>query len=498
MDLRIWTLLLNTALLCGATCAVSLPLGTLLAGLLVRTDLPGRRVAVGLLALMLFVPLYLQAAAWQAALGTQGWYTAVTGQPGWLGGWTGAVWVHAAAAVPWVVLIVGFALRLIEPELEEQALLHGSARRVFLWVTLRGAWPAIGVAALWVAVLTAREMTVTDLFVVRTFAEELYTQSAFGPPLGEKPLGILSGAGATAVLVAVGLVLCARLMPGDRPLSLRRSRAFRLGRFRWPASVFVALVMLMLVGVPVASLCSKAGVVITQADDGWQRHFSPAKCLSTVAAAPWHHRRELGWSLGIGALAATAAVVVALGLAWTARRGGLRAVPALAVTAVCLATPGPLIGLGIVWLLNRPNVTLLTWAYDRSILAPWLALFVVALPPATLILWHALRTVPGEMLDAAAVDGAGRFARLWRIVLPSRAAAIGLAWVVALALALGELGASIAVVPPGVMTFSIQIFDLLHSGVEDRVAGATLALMGLFGALAAVAARLAGRAAYGN
>ena len=91
------------------------------------------------------------------------------------------------------------------------------------------------------------------------------------------------------------------------------------------------------------------------------------------------------------------------------------------------------------------------------------------------------------------MDGAGPLARFWRIALPSRASAIGLAWVVALAAALGELVASILVVPPGVTTLSIRIFGLLHYGIEDQVAGVCLALLGLSIAVAAAVLWLARR-----
>jgi ABC-type Fe3+ transport system permease subunit len=43
------------------TLAVSVPIGTALAWFLVRTDLPGRRAALWLIGLMIFLPLYLQA-----------------------------------------------------------------------------------------------------------------------------------------------------------------------------------------------------------------------------------------------------------------------------------------------------------------------------------------------------------------------------------------------------------------------------------------------------
>ena len=241
------------------------------------------------------------------------------------------------------------------------------------------------------------------------------------------------------------------------------------------------------------SLCDKAGVLVTLKDNVWQRSWSLEKCLATVASSPWRYRREFAWSLGIGTLAATGAVVVAIGLAWLARRGGLRAVPALVATAVCLALPGPLIGLGIIRLLNWPESRMLEYLYDQPIPPPWLALFVRALPLATLVMWHALRTVPVEMLETAAVDGAGPLRRLCAIAIPSRLSAVALAWVVALAVALGDLAASILVIPPGVDTLSRLIFGMLHSGVEDRVAGICLALTAFFAGVAATAVWLAGR-----
>jgi iron(III) transport system permease protein len=46
-------------------------------------------------------------------------------------------------------------------------------------------------------------------------------------------------------------------------------------------------------------------------------------------------------------------------------------------------------------------------------------------------------------------------------------------------------------VPPGVETLSIKIFNLVHYGVEDQVAGICLALTGLLIVLAAAVTWLA-------
>ena len=500
MDPRTWSLALNTLLLCGATCAVSLPLGSVLAWLLVRTDLPGRRAGMVLLGLMLFVPLYLQAAAWHAGFGVQGWCRTAVGAPQWLQqwtlleGWRAAIWVHAMAAVPWVALIVGLGLALVEPELEQQALLDSSPRQVFFHVTLRSALPAVGVAVVWVAMATAGEAAVAELFQVRTYAEELFTR--LGPMRmspQEAVLGMGPGLAITAAVVVAVLLVCARLLPGRRPISLRRRWIFRLGPWRAPLGVAVALVLLLMVGVPLVNLCYKAGIVITRTDAGVQWNWSLRNCGQMVAGCLVDYRRELGWSLGIGALAATAAVIAAIALAWPARRGGPRALPALGVTAVGLALPAPVVGLGIIWLFNFSGSRLLLMLYDQPIPAPWMALTLRALPLATLIIWQALRSVPPELLDSAAADGAGPLRRLCCVALRCRLSAVALAWVVALAVALGDLGASFLVVPPGVETLSIRIRGLLHAGQEFEMAGICLTVVLLFAAVAGLSIWLAGR-----
>ena len=176
-----------TLLLAAGTCVISLPLGTAFAMLLRRTDVFGRRLALAVAGGMLMVPLYLQAAAWDAGFGQLGWYSSVSAGPAFpplLSGWTAAIWVHGMAAVPWVVLLVSIALAGVEPELEEDALLDGSTRQVFLHVTLpRMIGRHSRRLAGWVVLSASVEMTVTDLFRVRTYAEEIYTGFALGDSL---------------------------------------------------------------------------------------------------------------------------------------------------------------------------------------------------------------------------------------------------------------------------------------------------------------------------
>src|SRR5689334_10518592 len=90
----------NTLLLSGSVAAISVAVGAPLAFLLVRTDLIGRRTAACLLTVLLFIPLYLQAAAWQAGFASHGWFTVLTSSPPLVDVWLGAIWIQAVASIP--------------------------------------------------------------------------------------------------------------------------------------------------------------------------------------------------------------------------------------------------------------------------------------------------------------------------------------------------------------------------------------------------------------
>jgi iron(III) transport system permease protein len=47
------------------------------------------------------------------------------------------------------------------------------------------------------------------------------------------------------------------------------------------------------------------------------------------------------------------------------------------------------------------------------------------------------------------------------------------------ALSLGELSATLLVVPPGIEPLSVRLFSLLHYNVEDQVAAITLMLVSM-------------------
>jgi iron(III) transport system permease protein len=441
-----------------------------------------------MLAGLLFLPLYVQAAAWNGAIGTGGWLTQrIAGETyaaPWLAGWTGAIWIHAMGALPWMALLGAASLRTVERRLEEEALLDGRPLAVLMRVSLRRGGVGFWAATMWTVVVCATEIAVTDLFQIRTFAEEIYTEATLGP-LGALPGGLLKtdlaiGVAIIGAGVGVAIAWTVPWLPRATTIPFDASWRWRpeLGVRRCISAIAWALAMVLLAP-PLGALMWRAGIAVTQYEGTFLRSWSLVKAFTMIAESPWEHRREWGWSLAIGVIAAMTTMLIAVALSWLARRPGWRW-PLAGAVALTLAVPAPLWGVWVIGLLNHSGDSIwtpLTVLYDRTLLAPVMVQVIRTLPIVGLWVWAQLSSVPTDLLEAARIEGAGGLAQLLRVAMPLRRVGIAAAAGMALALSVSELSATLLVLPPGVTTISVRIFQLLHYGVDDRVAALALSVI---------------------
>jgi iron(III) transport system permease protein len=492
---RLLGLARNTLLLVAGTLALALPAGVVGAVLLYRTDLPGRDFFRFVALLTLFVPLPLFASGWQAALGSGGllpaafWSPPAASDPdvsptgfvwkAWGRGLNAALWIHAAAALPWVVLLVGQGLRWVEPDLEEEALTFAGPWRVLTRVTLRRSLAAVAGAALWVTLQTATEITVTDMFQVRTFGEEVYTQFVAPDSAGAVARGVV--ASLPAVLVTAALVLIAtrrweRTLP---PLETSPTvpHVYRLGPARWPCAAALAVFVTVLAGVPVSSLVWKLGL------GGNPQHWSLAVATDHLS----HVLHVRGWlvaeSLGLAGLAGAVTAVLALLTCWLALGTRWFHATVMLLIAAAWAVPGPVVGLGlkeaILFLLPSERggfIERVLYLGPSPVPALW-AYLLRFFPCAVVVLWPVVRLVPRELREAARVDGAGPVQELRHVVAPLTAPALLRAGLVVAVLALGELSAGKLVETPGSQTFAHEVFTQMHYGVTNDLAAFCLILL---------------------
>jgi len=474
------TLLSNSLFLAAGTTALALPLGTLLAAVIARTDVAGRRLLAVMLGVLLILPLLTQLSGWDALFGKLGWLSIETGsiaQP-WLAGMRGAIFIHAMAALPWAALIVGVGLLQADPQLEEAALLDASPAAVLLRVSLVRAWPFLFGTAVWLVISTTTEMTVTNIYLVNTYTEQIYNSFA----LNTDPLAVgwrlWPGLLLLTVLAAATILVLQQLAEAWTSALHRPPLAYRLGRWRTLVSTLLWAFVAVLLALPITSLALKAGFVSSRTSGGQLVHgWSLARTLEVLASAPLLFRYEFLWSLITATTAASLATLFSVLLIWFALRGGWRLFPLAMSLIAGLAVPGPLVGVAIIWLLNREAVPGFTWLYDRTIAAPALAQTIRSLPIAVLIVWPALASIPRRTLEAAALDGLGRWSQLLRIAIPQRRSALTAGWLLSAAVAFGDLSHSLLVIPPGMDTIQRRLFGLVHAGVDEQVAALSLLMV---------------------
>ena len=456
----------TTIELVGLVELIAVPIGVALAFALYRTDAFGVRYLIALLILDAFIPTPLHATAWLGAFGNVGRAQAIGSSP-ILTGLGGAAIVHATAAIPWIVVIAGLGFRAVERELEELALLDRPGLSVVFAITLRRNVAALAAATLAVTVLVAGDMTVTDLLSIRTYAEESYLQYQMGndaaatavslPPL--LCLGILIFWGGRRVLAAE---------PERLPSVNRSARTWRLGAWRAPIGLISSFVVLFLTAVPIGTLGWRAGRVGGLAAAGIAPYWSFQGLIQTIRDSCGDMIDPLKTSVVLCGPGAACAVVVAWGLAWRSRSSRPWRIVAAVSLALAFAAPGPVAGSALVVAYRD-----IAWIYDSPIIMI-LAYAARAFPYAFLTLWPAVRGLPEAYFDVARLSGLGPVRRVCEIAAPLTRGSIALAWCVAFIVAIGELPASHLVEVPGYTTLAKRIWELLHTGVESRLAGSAL------------------------
>ncbi len=145
------------------------------------------------------------------------------------------------------------------------------------------------------------------------------------------------------------------------------------------------------------------------------------------------------------------------------------------LVTVPLAVPPPLIGIGLITIWNRPVIDAVYGTYFMPVLAA-LARFT---PLAAMVLLAQLRRIDPLLIDAAHV-----FHTHWRktwlqIYLPMMSPGLLAGGFIAFSLSAGELGATLLVAPPGQATLTMRIYNYLHYGASESVAGLCLMMAGV-------------------
>ena len=473
---------LVSATLSGALAVV---VGTFLAILLERTDLPGRR-ALRVLALSpMLIPPFVGAIAWLSLLGPSSalnrWWEAQFGQPLWnLYGGDGVIFLLTLHSFPIAMMIVTAALKRVPADLEQAARIAGSSAMRSLWeVTVPLLRPAMLSAFTLVAVANLADFGIPSLVgspgKYTTLSTLVYRYLQSGTV--DDPLAVVAAIGFVLLVIALLGVIVDLLRAQTRvelDVQAAAPALLPLGRARGLVGVIATLSIAALTVLPLVTLAMQAllpapGVPFTPENitlDSFTRALTASGTLTGVSN-----------SLFLAITAALICGVLGLAIGTLVTRTQSRANPAmLGLALLPQAIPGLVIA--VAWLVIAPYIGLrdTPWIILCAYLTSFLALVVQSVSAP-------LSATPTTAEEAARISGASRIRALWdiscRMAVP---AAISGAVLVGLT-AVRELTLSVLLLSPGSQTLGVVIFNLQQAGAYNASSALSLivALVGLAG-----------------
>lgn len=454
-DPRTYQLLATSLAFSVGSTAVALVVGIAVAWLVERTDMPGRRVFRVLVILPLAIPPVLLAISWvllaspkigllNGALHAIG-LTGVTFDIYSLGG---MIFVQGLSLVPTTYLVLAPAFRNMDPSLEEAALASGAhPLRVIRKVIIPVVRPAILAAGAFLFIVGFVVFDIPGILGLPVGIYVLSSQIFFEsqPPSGLPNYGQIS---ALVVVFLVILILLSWLYNRQTRQAQRfvtvtgkgfRPRAFRLGRWKWLATLVVAAYALLAVIAPL-------GVLLWTSLMPYYSGFS----LSMLSKVTLKNHIQLASNPLIGqaivdsvVIAVVAATVVALLsalISWFVVRSklpGRKVIDAMAFLPQ--AIPAVMIGLALVYVYL--NIKFLPIFGSIWIIA--IAMITVYISFGTRVTNGVLAQIHSELEEAAGASGAGWGRTFRRVTLPLiRPALLGV-WVWVAANSMRELSAAL-------------------------------------------------------
>lgn len=443
-------------------------LGTGMAWLLVRTDVPLAPVWRVLAPLPLVFPSFVGAAAFLAGLAPdgvirQGLELVGYHAPRRFRGLGASVIVLTLFTYPYVYLPVAARLAALPPSLEESARLLGDRpARFFARVVV----PAIRSSVLG-GMLIVLLYSLSEFGAVQLLGFDTLTRVVYATRLADRALSFTA---ATLLLVlAIAAITVERRMRGSLHhtvgTSLRHNRPVRLGRWRLPALAGVVVVLLFALAGPVAALVDWAWT-------GIRNDRAPMERLRTdlgdLVGPAW----STTW---LGVVAAGLAVAAVLPVALLGARYRSRLAPAVtaAVTAG-FAVPGVVIALSLVfWALNVPG-------FDRfyQTIPLLLSAYVVHFGAQALRSAEtAVAAVPRRARESARLLGASRVRRALTIDLPLMRPGLVAGGGLVLLSTVKELPATLLLAPIGTQTLATRVWSKFEEGFLADAGLAALVLL---------------------
>jgi iron(III) transport system permease protein len=496
------TMLFNSFAFAIGSTVFATAIGTVLAYLIVRTDVPGKPLMYAASIVPLIIPGILHTITWTFLLDPSNGILNLDvieklGLPAFnLYSIPGMIFVEGLHLSSLVFLLMVASFRSMDPSLEESALMSGAPlRRVFLRVTLPLARPALYAALLIMIVRGLESFEVPAIIGLRNHVF-VFTSLIYEALHNMNP--DYAGAAALAisllVLTSIGVWWHSRLTRRARSFQTVTGKGFRarpmtLGAWRWPATGLILLYFVLAIVLPLLTLLYTS----TQAFYSPPTHTTLSHMSLSNYPAAFHdplvqHAAKNSLILGLGA--ATVVMLICAIAAWLVVRTTLPGrwiVDNLAFLP--LVIPGLVLGVALLTVYLR-----LTWLPVAGTL--WI-LFIAYLtrymPYGMRYAATSMFQIGRELEESAMMSGAGWLQSFRRVVLPLLVPGLVAGWIYIFVVSFRELGSSLLLYSPGREVLSIAIWEQWSNGQLPELAALGVMLIGFLVVMVAIAYKLGAR-----
>ncbi|BDD91619.1 iron ABC transporter permease [Pandoraea sp. XJJ-1] len=498
-DPDFWSAVKNSFIIAFGMLFISIPLGGILAFLMVRTDLPGRRWLEPLLLTPVFVSPMVLAFGYVVAAGPVGFYAV------WFRELTGldAPWsiysifaitvIVGLTHVPHVYLYSSAALRNLGSDVEEAARVAGARPfRVALDVSLPMTLPALLFAGVLVFFLGFEVFGLPLVLgdpeghlVLATYLYKLTNK------LGVPSYHLMAAVAMCIVAITFPLVLLQRrlLKRANKYVTVKgkagRQTALPLGVWRWVALAIVGAWLLVTVFVPIS------GIVLRSFVTHWGEGVVLSDVLTLANFTELFEQdnlvRAILNTLGIGVIGGAIAVGFYSLVAFAGHRRNDWATKLLDYLVLLpRAVPGLLAGLAFLWIfLFVPGLREL----KNSMWSIWVAYTVVWLAYGMRLIQSALLQVGPELEEAGRSVGATRSRVSLDVTLPLVRFGLLAAWLLIFMIFEREYSTAVYLLSPGTEVIGSLLVSLWATGAVDQVAALSVINIAMVGAGLGVALR---------
>ncbi|SAL24014.1 ABC transporter permease [Caballeronia humi] len=499
-DPDFWSAVMNSFIIAGGMLFISIPLGGILAFLMVRTDLPGRRWLEPMLLTPIFVSPMVLAFGYVVAAGPVGFYSVWFKQ---LFGAESAPWsiysifaitiIVGLTHVPHVYLYSSAALRNLGSDVEEAARVAGARSfRVALDVSLPMTMPALLFAGVLVFFLGFEVFGLPLVLgdpeghlVLATYLYKLTNK------LGVPSYHLMAAVAVCIIAITFPLVLLQRhlLKSANKFVTVKgkagRQTVLPLGAWRWVAVAIVAVWLFCTVFVPLSGIVLRAFVT------NWGEGVALSEVLTVSNFVDLFEQsnivRAIYNTLGIGVIGGALAVGFYTLVAFAGHRRndwGTRLLDYLVLLP--RAVPGVLAGLAFLWIfLFVPGIKEL----KNSMWSIWVAYTVVWLAYGMRLIQSALLQVGPELEEAGRSVGGTRGRVSIDVTLPLVRFGLLAAWLLIFMIFEREYSTAVYLLSPGTEVIGALLVSLWATGAVDQVAALSVINIAMVGVGLAVALR---------